>query len=605
VNYSLLYRQKGFSLIEALLATMVAGVVSVGVLSYVKNKTDDNKRLESDSMVKRAHASLQAYILLNSKLPCPAPDANGVASDDCHKFSGNITGYLPYKTLGLPDVRAGKISYSINNGKNGSLSLTQVPQDSLKILSVSHRQTIYQPPSVIAASKGFNSSSDGFLNFCAALISSADTKTLPAYELFFKDTNYSLSFFNDPLITTRSTLFQKFHCASLLSGAARTHANTSLGVHMMYFAAKDVSEYAGIRLEEASLKLKERLIMEVLEYSVFLVEMMTKKVAKTADATSKATSKPLTTALEPLKQLNLMLKEVQFWLARAQDIITITREIAGVAELAIQFSQSLLILQSTHSVKNTTDVNLYNSIFAGLELPRGSYASTPPPPNGMTPSAAARLKRDMTLKVLADIKALTIKLSSELDKPADQRNNSLITQLSSEIDALRKSLQELIEGEQYDAPEVTADTAEIKSLRAELKKEQAELERLSAMQPNAQMTAEQHAQMINNQAEKVAKLQDKLNSLVLANTTAGNTAANSSSSSSSSLNTSEATTSSSLNTEASNALSRQYIILLKEYDDIQKLQPTATLSREDIDKMARSKLAQISAIANQISALQQ
>jgi type II secretory pathway pseudopilin PulG len=596
VKKSPLFRQKGFTLIETVVGVGVIVIMTVVVVSYARIKTTNIQLAESNAIVERANSSLQSFILLNSKLPCPAPDVNGVSSEGCHFYDGINSGYFPYKTVGLPDSRAGNISYTIDNGKDVSLSLTQVVKDSLKIISVSDRKTIYESPTDIAKDKGLNSSSDGFINFCTALVSAPETKKLPAYTLVFKDSKYGLSFFNEPLITTRSDLFQKFHCSGLISGAARTHANTSLGVHMMYFAAKDVSDYAKIRLERRVLDLKIRLYNEVLEYSVFLVNLLTKQAAKEADKLSVATSKPFAAALTALKDLNGKLEQVQFWLLRGQDLITIPRQILGVAESLIIYSQSLIVRQKTLDDKNIIDVNLFNNIFHGLELPAGSYSATPPLQNGLTLSPAAFALQKKLDQLKDDMEKLTFELKAAVN--ADPRDEAQIVRLRAVISEKAQQLEKLADPQQVNGIADTENDPEndpaIKDLRKKLIDENKILEELSKMPlPDDEEARKFHLNKIKKQTDLVAELDSRLQAMLYSFVGQDVSASNE-----------PFTPNDAEKASLLSSLRTEYAKLMTEYANIISLVPTSDLSQAQIDKMAVQKEAEISRVNDQIKELQ-
>ncbi len=592
---SLFFRQKGFTLIETVVGVGVVAIMTVVVVSYARIKTTDSQRAESNVIVKRAHSSLQSFILLNSKLPCPAPDVNGIASEDCHAYQGTISGYFPYRTVGLPDNRAGKISYSIDNGKDGSLSLTQVDEDSLKIMSVSSRKTIYQAPSDIAESKGLNSSSDGFINFCAALVSAPETQTLPAYTLVFKDNNFGLSVFDDPLITTRSDLFQKYHCASLISGAARTHANTSLAVHMMSMAAQDVSDYAKIRLERQVLDLKERLYFAGLKYTLELVGLLTAKESNEADKGSKATSKPAAAPLDPIKDFFAHLQIVQNWLGIANDLITIPRQIFAVAESLMMYSQSLTVLQDTRVAKHTTDLNLFNNIFLGLELPTGSYTTISPLQAGLSLSYSALASQKYADKVMTEMNELISELKTAVN--ADQRDDAKIAKLQSAINDKAQQLEKLVKPLQVDEVAGTEYDSEndpaIKELRNKLTVEKLKLQDLYNMPlPEGKDAALAHAEKIDNQAKVVADLESNLADKYYEFL---------------GLPASEASKPYTPN-DAEKAfrlaeLKSDYVRLTTEYANILSLVPTSGLTQAQINKMAAQKEAEISVVNSKIEEL--
>lgn len=102
------HAQRGFSLIELTIAVLVLGLVTVLLVRFLGTAAHERRVVAGRDLLQRADDALLAYAVVNSTLPCPAPDGDGVAA--CG--SGQV-GFLPYKTLGLPDAAARRIRYGV------------------------------------------------------------------------------------------------------------------------------------------------------------------------------------------------------------------------------------------------------------------------------------------------------------------------------------------------------------------------------------------------------------------------------------------------------------------------------------------------------------
>ncbi|WEJ62505.1 type II secretion system protein [Thiomicrorhabdus lithotrophica] len=97
VSFNKKYKHMGFSLIEAAIALVVIGVISMATLqvynsaNYYKNQTLANKWLLE------TQENLVQFAQMNYRLPCPDTDLDGY--ENC---GGSVkTGLLPFYTLGL------------------------------------------------------------------------------------------------------------------------------------------------------------------------------------------------------------------------------------------------------------------------------------------------------------------------------------------------------------------------------------------------------------------------------------------------------------------------------------------------------------------------
>ena len=108
------HKQSGIALLVILLIVLTFGV---GILLQRANEgglSTWGRREASADALQRAKEALIAYALTYRDrdpdqafgfFPCPDTDGNGVAEPNCNVASRGAIGLLPYKTLGLPDLR--------------------------------------------------------------------------------------------------------------------------------------------------------------------------------------------------------------------------------------------------------------------------------------------------------------------------------------------------------------------------------------------------------------------------------------------------------------------------------------------------------------------
>src|SRR5215470_17126053 len=103
-------RQRG---VAAVILVALFSVILIGVLlSSLSGKSSQNQADEkSFPALAQAQAALIAYAAghptLPGRLPCPDVDNDGVEDAPCGAVGANQLGRLPWKTLGIPDLRDG------------------------------------------------------------------------------------------------------------------------------------------------------------------------------------------------------------------------------------------------------------------------------------------------------------------------------------------------------------------------------------------------------------------------------------------------------------------------------------------------------------------
>ena len=130
-------REAGSGLVLALVAIVLA-VMSAGALALSSASTEQNRLRVSDRALAQAREALLAHAADRpidirvgpGYLPCPDLDDDGWAEATCGSLSGHLgqaerLGRLPWKTLGLPDLRDGhgeRLWYAVSTRYKGLLN---------------------------------------------------------------------------------------------------------------------------------------------------------------------------------------------------------------------------------------------------------------------------------------------------------------------------------------------------------------------------------------------------------------------------------------------------------------------------------------------------
>ncbi len=102
-------RQSGFSLIELAIALLVLGLVAVLLARFLSHQGAVELQRIDSSLLVRADQAVTGFAARHVRLPCP--DLDGDGREDC--AGRDQIGRLPYRDLGLPDLRAGRLRYGV------------------------------------------------------------------------------------------------------------------------------------------------------------------------------------------------------------------------------------------------------------------------------------------------------------------------------------------------------------------------------------------------------------------------------------------------------------------------------------------------------------
>lgn len=111
--------QKGFSLIEVLIALTILGILSLFLASSIKTVVDHDDYQENRKYMSQIKQSLITYVQVNGFLPCP--DTNGDGREErTGNICNSIRGSLPYQDLGVQDTDywGNPLYYAVHDSAN-------------------------------------------------------------------------------------------------------------------------------------------------------------------------------------------------------------------------------------------------------------------------------------------------------------------------------------------------------------------------------------------------------------------------------------------------------------------------------------------------------
>lgn len=174
--------QAGFSLVEMAIVLAIVGLLLSGLLPTISSQIEQQRRNETRKQMDEIKEALLGFAIINGRLPCPATTADpgnanyGVEDASCP--TGSADGYLPWKTLGVPETDAwgskrsgtgdpwiGYWRYRVDRNFATAFSLTTPfsATDSLVIQNSSGNTltTTTERPVAVVFSTGANLTADG------------------------------------------------------------------------------------------------------------------------------------------------------------------------------------------------------------------------------------------------------------------------------------------------------------------------------------------------------------------------------------------------------------------------------------------------------------
>ncbi len=112
-------QQRGYSFIEIGIVLVALGLILIAASLYWQQSASLKVKAIQSSLQQQVKDAATGFLYARYRLACPAADANGVES--CGSAaSPNSVGFVPWRTLGLTDSRAGQIRYGVYREANAT-----------------------------------------------------------------------------------------------------------------------------------------------------------------------------------------------------------------------------------------------------------------------------------------------------------------------------------------------------------------------------------------------------------------------------------------------------------------------------------------------------
>ncbi|MHB1117423.1 type II secretion system protein [Sideroxydans sp.] len=101
----------GFTLVEMAMVLAIVALLMAGLLPSLSSQVEQQRRTETRKQIDVIQQALMGFSVINGRLPCPSTttdpaDANYGVEDGTCSSAPTSEGYLPWKTLGVPEIDA-------------------------------------------------------------------------------------------------------------------------------------------------------------------------------------------------------------------------------------------------------------------------------------------------------------------------------------------------------------------------------------------------------------------------------------------------------------------------------------------------------------------
>jgi len=100
--------QRGMSLVEVALAMAIMGIAATASWQAIQVNWKRQEQADTRAHMERAEAAVLAFLAVRGRMPCPAALANGIETCD-----ERLSGHFPFRTVGVPDIKTARLTYSI------------------------------------------------------------------------------------------------------------------------------------------------------------------------------------------------------------------------------------------------------------------------------------------------------------------------------------------------------------------------------------------------------------------------------------------------------------------------------------------------------------
>lgn len=110
------HEQRGFSILEIVIALSILGILSFSISNSLKVVDDFDDYQANKTKMIDVKAALITFIQVNGYLPCPDTDFDGREEARTSNICSDLVGGVPYQDLGLPatDVWGNQLFYAVH-----------------------------------------------------------------------------------------------------------------------------------------------------------------------------------------------------------------------------------------------------------------------------------------------------------------------------------------------------------------------------------------------------------------------------------------------------------------------------------------------------------